>query len=118
MSQDPNQPGPSSPAAIDDPELDEAIIRPKTGIAVTSPSPIYYPELDGLRFFAFAAVYLFHRGVPEASGWINAPIRAAMDWAPALRRWLPANPGAAVLDNGWVGVQLFFILSGFLIATL
>jgi peptidoglycan/LPS O-acetylase OafA/YrhL len=63
---------------------------------------VYFPELDGLRFIAFILVYLYHGGIPWALGsWI-----AGVSVAGALR------------DNGWVGVQLFFILSGYLIATL
>ena len=79
---------------------------------------VYFPELDGLRFVAFALVYLFHGGVPGWAGWINGPIRGLRDRFPGLRGWLPTNPGATIQDNGWVGVQLFFILSGYLIATL
>jgi peptidoglycan/LPS O-acetylase OafA/YrhL len=63
---------------------------------------IYFPELDGMRFIAFMMVYLFHGGVPQGimAGLIGS--RAAL----ALR------------ENGGFGVQLFFILSGYLIATL
>jgi peptidoglycan/LPS O-acetylase OafA/YrhL len=61
---------------------------------------IYYPELDGLRFVAFALVYLFHNGIPQLGHWIGSSL------ARAFR------------ENGWVGVQLFFVLSGFLITTL
>ncbi|HEV3163479.1 MAG TPA: acyltransferase [Isosphaeraceae bacterium] len=61
---------------------------------------VYYPELDGLRFVAFILVYLFHNGVADLSGLVG----------PAVAR--------TMLFNGWVGVQLFFVLSGFLITTL
>src|SRR5262245_32561138 len=63
---------------------------------------VYFPELDGLRFVAFILVYLYHGGIPWRLGCRIAGESAAR----ALR------------DNGWVGVQLFFILSGYLIATL
>ncbi len=63
---------------------------------------IYFPELDGLRFIAFMMVYLFHGGVPQ--GIVARLIGSAAP--PALR------------ENGGYGVQLFFILSGYLIATL
>jgi peptidoglycan/LPS O-acetylase OafA/YrhL len=55
-------------------------------------SPLPFPSqgrmnrLDGIRAFAFAAVFIFHSG---ASG--------------------------NLIDLGWVGVPLFFVLSGFLI---
>ena len=62
----------------------------------------YFPELDGLRFFAFLLVYLFHQGVP-------GPLLAACVGSDAAR---------VLRQNGWVGVQSFFILSGFLITTL
>jgi peptidoglycan/LPS O-acetylase OafA/YrhL len=49
----------------------------------------YYPALDGLRAVAFLAVFVSHYG-PVVSTW------------PALR-------------GGWIGVDVFFVLSGFLI---
>jgi peptidoglycan/LPS O-acetylase OafA/YrhL len=53
----------------------------------------YYPALDGLRAIAFLAVFLFHYG------WGTIPI-----------------PGINyVVKWGWTGVDLFFVLSGFLI---
>jgi peptidoglycan/LPS O-acetylase OafA/YrhL len=63
---------------------------------------IYFPELDGLRFVAFMMVYIFHGGIH-----------------PAIMSWLIGSRAAIALrDNGRFGVQLFFILSGYLIATL
>jgi len=63
---------------------------------------VYLPELDGLRFVAFALVYLFTAGFPQ-------PMLVTLVGRPLAH---------AMRDNGWVGVQLFFILSGFLITTL
>lgn len=63
---------------------------------------IYFPELDGLRFFAFFLVYLFHKGIPTA----------------LLVSLVGPRTAAALEGNGWVGVQFFFILSGYLITTL
>ena len=63
---------------------------------------IYFPELDGLRFIAFMMVYLFHGGIPQG----------------IVARLLGSRTALALRENGRFGVQLFFILSGYLIATL
>jgi peptidoglycan/LPS O-acetylase OafA/YrhL len=56
----------------------------------------YLPQLDGLRFCAFLLVFLHHSPVfPGGS-------RAA----------------AALSESGWVGVDLFFVLSAYLLVTL
>ena len=78
---------------------------------------VYYPALDGLRFLAFALVYLFHRGIPQVAGGIDAAGRV-VGYRPTTAGRAPWSLGNAILDNGWVGVQLFFLLSGFLITTL
>jgi peptidoglycan/LPS O-acetylase OafA/YrhL len=62
----------------------------------------YFPELDGLRFVAFMMVYLFHGGVPQS----------------IMSHLIGRRAAAALGENGGFGVQLFFILSGYLIATL
>jgi peptidoglycan/LPS O-acetylase OafA/YrhL len=49
----------------------------------------FYPALDGLRAIAFLAVFLSHYG-------------------PVVSTWAP-------LRGGWIGVDIFFVLSGFLI---
>lgn len=79
---------------------------------------VYFPELDGLRFIAFFLVYLFHQGVPGFSGWVNLPWVMLREASPWLGRHAPWDLGRVIQNNGWVGVQLFFILSGYLIATL
>ena len=66
------------------------------------PDRVYFPELDGMRFIAFLLVYLFHQGIP----W---PVLARLVGDTATRR---------LQENGGYGVQLFFILSGYLITTL
>ena len=62
---------------------------------------IYYPALDGLRFFAFFIVFLHHFYFNQSS---NNPV---------INYFL-----VVINKNGWIGVDLFFILSGFLITTL
>lgn len=63
---------------------------------------IYFPELDGLRFIAFLMVFLFHGGLPEGM----------------VRQAIGRTAARALRENGGYGVQLFFILSGYLITTL
>ena len=63
---------------------------------------IYFPELDGLRFIAFMMVYLFHGGISQG----------------IVARLVGSRAAWALRENGRFGVQLFFILSGYLIATL
>lgn len=61
----------------------------------------YYPSLDGLRFFAFFIVFLHHVLINIHSE--NLIINFFL---------------VVIQKNGWVGVDLFFVLSGFLITTL
>jgi peptidoglycan/LPS O-acetylase OafA/YrhL len=85
----------------------------------------YLPELDGLRFIAFLLVYCHHGGME----WLASIVSILM--APVFLLSIPfgSEAGAAVmgfgpklsgalLRNGWIGVELFFLLSGFLITTL
>jgi len=67
-----------------------------------APTRVYFPELDGLRFVAFLMVFVFHEAVP---------------W-PEFARVFGRAAARVSRENGWVGVQLFFTLSGFLITTL
>jgi peptidoglycan/LPS O-acetylase OafA/YrhL len=64
----------------------------------------YLPELDGLRFFAFLAVFAFHCGI------LISGLR--FDTNP----WLVGS--RAILNAGRYGVDLFFTLSAFLITRL
>src|SRR5688572_8312610 len=54
--------------------------------------PQHWPALDGLRGTAILAVLVCHYAV-----------------------LLPRAPAVGWLENGWAGVDLFFVLSGFLI---
>jgi peptidoglycan/LPS O-acetylase OafA/YrhL len=86
---------------------------------------VYFPELDGLRFIAFLLVFGFHGGfgwLPEVVTLATLPLfMLAQLLGPGLAgRVADIGPavGRALVGNGWVGVQLFFILSGYLITTL
>ncbi len=79
---------------------------------------VYFPELDGLRFFAFLLVYIFHGGIPQLAWGIDRVSHALGNVTPTPRGSVPWSLGRTIASNGWVGVQLFFLLSGYLIATL
>jgi peptidoglycan/LPS O-acetylase OafA/YrhL len=65
----------------------------------------FISEIDGLRFIAIGTVVLFHLA-------INLSIRAPEAFAlPQQGNWL-----AAVARHGFRGVELFFIISGFILA--
>ncbi len=72
---------------------------------VTS-SGAFIAEIDGLRFVAIGTVVLFHLVV-------NLGIKGASAYAvPTHGDWL-----AAIARHGFHGVELFFIISGFILAT-
>lgn len=66
---------------------------------------IFFPNLDGLRFLAFLAVYLQH-GLGDALG------------SSAGRSALLTTLYTGIFSSGWAGVSFFFVLSGFLITYL
>ena len=58
---------------------------------------LYFPNLDLLRAFAAISVLVLH--VIELTGWKNFPIEGPLTW----------------FRIGWMGVDLFFVISGFVI---
>ena len=89
-----------------EPVAPAATVEPTEPAAPAAPTEsgerIYFPELDGLRFIAFLMVFLFHGGLPEG----------------LVRQAIGRTAARALRENGGYGVQLFFILSGYLITTL
>ena len=65
----------------------------------------YQPELDGLRFYAFLGVFVFHTVPSQPAFYRDLHIPLPMLWA-------------AVVKSGSAGVDLFFALSAFLITSL
>lgn len=61
----------------------------------------FIPNVDGLRFFCIALVVVFHVAAYHA---IRVPAMASSGLVPQ------------VSSVGWIGVQLFFVLSGFILA--
>jgi peptidoglycan/LPS O-acetylase OafA/YrhL len=68
-----------------------------TGASPVGHKPKYYPALDGLRGVAILAVFFSHFGGGHT---ISNPV---------IHVW------SMIADAGWMGVDLFFCLSGFLI---
>lgn len=65
---------------------------------------VFFPNLDGLRFLSFFVVYLFHI-------WVLLFDRYSLSGtAPGIVKFL--------FQNGEIGVNFFFVLSGFLITYL
>jgi peptidoglycan/LPS O-acetylase OafA/YrhL len=85
----------------------------------------YFPELDSLRFFAFLMVFGFHHGLPNLGSWIRDILAMTID-LPILILYGTGGIGNrlgpavdhALSRNGWIGVNLFFTLSGFIITRL
>jgi peptidoglycan/LPS O-acetylase OafA/YrhL len=65
---------------------------------------LYFENLDGLRFFCFLSVFLFHSFETDIDSIRDAPIYHFLK--------------ESLLGNGFLGVNFFFVLSGFLITYL
>lgn len=74
---------------------------PNVGIELARRLPSHIPELDGIRAIAIWMVLVLHTFIPDAES------------SEALARW--PKPLLLIMGHGWLGVDLFFVLSGFLI---
>jgi len=63
----------------------------------------FIPEIDGLRFLAIGSVLLFH---------VNYSLSRAYHWT--MKPWEQTISNA--LSRGTLGVELFFVISGFILA--
>lgn len=77
------------------------------GAQRAGPPRFYHPELDGLRFFAFLAVFL-HHSLPQ-----SPQVYAELGLPLEVSKWL-----AAATHAGGLGVDFFFVLSSYLITEL
>ncbi len=87
------------------------VLAPDKGLVSADgrpPESLYWPQLDGLRALAFLLVFMEHQS--------PIPITPQMAAIPGL------PPVIALIYQamrwGWLGVDLFFVLSAFLITTL
>ena len=81
-------------------------MRPTSAPASSAQKAFYRPELDGLRFFAFLAVYVNH----TVTFGVNGHHRSMPDWV--------AHAMGVVGTTGSFGVDLFYVLSSYLITEL
>lgn len=115
------------PTSPDEPRAADREITPPGSEAGWAARRVYFPELDGLRALAIALVYLFHDTQLDLLGLITRTIGLVLSITvdPLLDLLGLQTLGFQVpklvtplRENGWIGVQIFFVLSGYLIATL
>jgi len=75
----------------------------KENIIKETKQKIFFPNLDGLRFICFLLVYLYHWNLNCALAIENTSVRNSFNF---------------LFGNGNIGVNIFFVLSGFLITFL
>ena len=73
-------------------------------ISETKKSKIFFPNLDGLRFFSFFIVFLTHALSTDN------PAIMQLSWYRLIK--------VRMFSDGELGVSFFFVLSGFLISYL
>lgn len=71
-------------------------------IATPAGSPVYWPALDGLRTVAFTLVFCHH--MYDVRGLSHPRMMALV--------------ASKLVSFGWIGVDLFFVISGFLMTSL
>lgn len=117
----------ATPTRPDDPRAADRDITPPGSEAGWAARRVYFPELDGLRALAIALVYVFHDRQLNLLGQITQTIGLVLSLTidPLLDLIGLQTLGFRVpklvtplRENGWIGVQIFFVLSGYLIATL
>lgn len=74
---------------------------------MSQPSSQHYLGLDLIRLWAAIMVTAFHLGFLL---WVDIPVTDQLIFREAFAGSFP------ILSNGWVGVEVFFVLSGFVIA--
>jgi peptidoglycan/LPS O-acetylase OafA/YrhL len=73
------------------------MLRPQAAATVVAPKPVHYQVLDGFRGLAILLVFMYHAF--HSTHLFSLPV-LILEW---------------VGGGGWMGVDLFFVLSGFLI---
>lgn len=80
------------------------VLSPEPAVITPKKEKIFFPNLDGLRFFSFFSVYLFHV------------------YLLLFEKYQPGTQSHSIMrflfQNGEIGVNFFFVLSGFLITYL